>query len=533
MANIATLICTVATLLLAAPVCADDEVDRLVQQLSDPHVEQRIAAINALADLGARAAPAARQVVQRLNATDLLETTAALNFFDRLGPLARDALPELIWLEIETRLARAYSDEAWRARRAVGGDHIDVEEWDQYPDRTASRREMWRSPSYPSRDQRETIVPTWIGQALPRHFADVENEHVRLLVRDLDDSNAAVRWAALRGLEFGLSDAEFLEVTVESAFDPDPRIRGRVMDRLWQAGEKGRYAAAIAFAMYHRMSDAQILEQTTRCPSGDEMASRILDACWVENATSDMGHLDRRLKFAICTSLEGAAVISPRQLRFLSHCVSGPDPDVRHAAERTIDRHALCEVVIDQGLRPQLMSDDPAQLRRGLRGMRHVGRRVDAFVPRLLDLLNEPERAEFRLHVVAALGAVTNPSEDVVVAIERQLTSDAAVPLRRECLATLAAYRDHAARSKPLLIDLLADHSVRHEALSALRSIYPADAPQQEKLRRLRVAFLVEDLRADLSFLVDRQRELQWATRQRQLRELFGPIVESDGNVYK
>ena len=91
---------------------ADDVLSPLLENLSSKERSQRVDALNALAELGPAVQPAMRRIVPFLGAVAIEERDAALRVFERLGSTARDALPELVALAIDTRLRdqRSHAD---------------------------------------------------------------------------------------------------------------------------------------------------------------------------------------------------------------------------------------------------------------------------------------------------------------------------------------------------------------------------------------------------------------------------------------
>lgn len=490
---------------------ADDKVSPLLDDLASRNLPSRIDALNALAESGPLNHAVLRRIVHHLGAASSAERDAALGVFERLGPQAREVLPELVLLGVETRLDGPPSN-ADAAIRAVAGRTEQfriVHEMDDYCAPTSGR-----DPSPLDEPHGASLeLPEWIGERPPpREGIELFDVRLELLLADLAHEHPDVRWTALRGLELALDPDEYTQLTAISALDPDPRVRSRVMEGLWRTGEDGRRAAALAYALFHRLSDTHIRDQLARGTKDDVLFMQITELLG--------GVPNRTVWFGLSQFYGTFDEPAPRQIRFLTEALGGADPAVRFAAERTVARRHWWYQGVVQTVRGSLEDPDPETRARGLRGARHLGDRMRPLVPRMTELATGSEAAGERRMALRTLAFVPAPSSDLMRAVQLRLLTDVTDGERAECIRTLGAWGEAARPAIPTLFEFINDRPLRHDVVAALRLIHAPDDPQQQVLERIEAGFRAQELSERLTELVDEQNSIRDATYEFQVLEL-------------
>jgi hypothetical protein len=483
----------------------------LLDALNSDNRQERVDGLHVIAARAPDSETVLRQVIPHLGAAGSEERDAALAVFERLGPQARDLLPELVALGIETRLQQRLS-EVDAAIRAVAGRtrwFLIVREMEDY-----CRASSGNDPSPLDEPQLASLkLPDWIGKRPPpREDIELFDVRLELLLADLAHENPDVRWTALRGLELALDPEEYTQLTALSALDPDPRVRSRVMEGLWRAGEDGRRAAALAYAIFHRLSGAHIRDQLAR-GSGD-------DVLFMQIAEVFAGVPNRTVWFGLSRYYGTFDKPAPRHVRFLTEALGEADPVIRFAAERTLARRHWWYQGVVQIVRDWLEDPDPETRAGGLRAARHLGDRVRPFVPRLTELATGSESEVERCLALRCLSYEPAPFANLVRSVQARMLSDVSDAERAECIRTLGAWGEAAAPAIPALFEFINDRSIRHDVVDALRLIHSADDPQQALLDRIEAGFQLQELSESLGEIVHEQKLLRDATREIQIRKL-------------
>lgn len=499
----------IVTPVIAAASQADDS-SSLLDALNSDDNQERIDALNVIATSAPASDAVLLRVIPHLAAYGPQERDAALRVFEQVGPGARSVLPELVALGIEARLQHRFS-EVDAAIRAVAGRTGPCILWEMedYCEPSSDR-----NPSLLDEPHTASLkIPDWIGKRPPvRDNLELFDVRLKRLLADLSHENPDVRWTALRGLELALEQDEFTQLTALSALDPDPRVRGRVMDGLWRAGEDGQHAGALAYALFHRLSVTHIRDQLARGSAEDFLFMQIVEVL------ADVP--DRTVWLGLSQYYGTFDNPAPRQIRFLTAALGEADPAIRLASERIITRQHWSYQGVVQTVRGWLEDPDPETRARGLRAARHLGDHMRPFVPRLTELATGSESTVERRSALRSLAYERAPFTNLVRTVQARLLTDIDDGERAECIRTLGAWGEAAAPAIPALFEFVNDRSLRHDAVGALQRIHPPDHPMQTVLERMDEGFLIQETAESLQQIIDEQKSIREATLELQIHEL-------------
>lgn len=283
------------------------------------------------------------------------------------------------------------------------------------------------------------------------------------------------------------------------------------MESLWRAGDDGQRAAALAYALYHRLSSAHIQDQLARGRGEDVLFLQIADVL------ADVR--ERKHQFRLCTLYATLGTPTQRQVRYLAEALGNAAPDVRLAAARAINRHDLWDRVV--GFVEIWLSDcDPIFRDIGLRAGRHLGDRLAGLIPRLIELSKGGELSLQRSMAMRTIAFVPTPTEDLVEIVRRQLLVAGTDSERAICVWTLGIFGEIASPAIPTIFGFVTDRELRLQVVVSLKRIHPPDHPQQQLLNRLEAGVLAEDVSDQLVEFIEAQKLLRDATIDFQIREL-------------
>ena len=510
---------------------ASDDLSQVVGQLDAGDKAKCLIALRFLQESAPDSAIAAPAVVRLLSSPHLSVRWEALSYFETLGPRARRALPELVNLQTEAWLGRTYAGLGSSAVDAVAGRLDSSLIRAEITDRYGGPAWEWSDPEaqvgvwilqdghwIPDSYIRTRLVG-WIGERPATVGAQHDDSRIARLLEDLGHDNADVRWTALRGLEVALPAEEFRMRVAPAALDPDPRVRSRVMDSLWDAGPDGERAAALAYAIYHRLSPAHIVELWTPC---EGLHAEIVGAVFEPQLDASFESMDRRHRFSVCVALGEVTQLHEDQMAFLCRSVCDRDPAVRLAAERAIVHHDLESLLNEVVITPYLTSDDPVWNAAALRGLPHSPGLVKEYAPQLMQIITRRHSTPLRAAAILALARHPDPTSEMVAAIDGLLSDEDSTEVHSECIYALGRFGPRARNSTGLLVEQLNQPGLRHRALDALDRLFPDNRSIHAATDRLRTGFDLADAAGSLESVMETQRQLLEATLDERIRQLVG-----------